>query len=260
MQLASSDAAPQIPAMADYKTEALAYLRTVIEETGQTATELARLIGVASSTFTRPLNVKSGHKHAIRFQSLQRLATATGVALPQSLIGARREARVSEAVQDGGRVKLPIKYEVAASGFLERDDLPQQPYGYRRVTPIAPYPTHEQWLERVISDSMDKVFPVNSTLHVVSTAHMGYEPATGDWVIVERTTRNGALVERTVKEVLVTARGVELWPRSHNPRWSTPISVAPDLADGSDVEVRIVGKVFRAYLLFDDQDIADEDD
>lgn len=42
--------------MADYKDEALAYLRKVIDETGRTATELARLVGVSPTTFTRPLN------------------------------------------------------------------------------------------------------------------------------------------------------------------------------------------------------------
>lgn len=247
--------------MANYKTEALAYLKAVIAQTGETATELARKVEVSPSTFTRPLNPTSGHKHAIKFQTLQALASKTGVPMPASLVGAFRDAKVSEAISEGGRIKLPIKYEVAASGFLPRDDLPQRPYGYRRVASIAPFADYDQWLETVISDSMDRVFPVGSTLHVVSTAVLQYQPAHGDRVIVERTMNGGALVERTVKEVALTPNGgVELWPRSHNPRWSTPIPLidAENFSEG--VQVQIVGRVFRAYLLFDPQDICDEDD
>lgn len=95
MLLADQCILPQKAHMAKYKSEALAYLKAVIATTGRTATELARLVNVSASTFTRPLNETSGHKHAIKFQTLQALETATGVPLPPGVAGARRDARIS---------------------------------------------------------------------------------------------------------------------------------------------------------------------
>jgi hypothetical protein len=77
-----------------------------------------------------------------------------------------------------------------------------------------------------------------------------YEPREGDWVIVERRRAQGALVERTVKQVTLTQDGIELWPRSHNPRWSQPIPIPGPIEDAAEAEVAIVGKVIRAYFQF----------
>lgn len=231
--------------MSDFKAEGLAYLRGVIEATGRTPTELARLALVSPTTLTRPLS-KVDHKSAIKFQTLAAIAEKTGIPLPATLVAANRDTRSLPK-----ELRLAIRHEVAASGFLARDDLPQVPYGYRRVAPVSPYEFEEQWLERVISDSMDKLIPVGAEIHVVDAEGLRYTPRHNDIVVVERTRDQGALVERTVKQIAITPDGqVELWPRSHNPRWNAPIQIASDSDDPEHVTVHIAGLVIRAYLNF----------
>ncbi len=238
--------------MADYKTESVGFLRQLIEETGKTATELARLVSVASTTLTRPLN-SAEHKYAVKFQTLQALAEKTGIAMPRSLITARVSGRGPPPAQ----LHLPVRFEVAAGGFLLRDDLPQEPYGFRTVSSIPPYEFNTQWLERVVSDSMNRVIPEESTIHVVDAIEIRYRPVHGAIVVVERTRDQGALVERTVKQVELTPSGVELWPRSHNPRWSKPIYLGAGLRDGEEATAEIVGVVLRSYMFFTPEDVAE---
>lgn len=228
--------------MADYKTESVDFLRAVIDATGKTASELAKLVGKSSTTFTRPLN-SPDHKYAIKFQTLQALATATGVPLPQSLTEAR-EAGLGNGTEE---LRLPIRFEVAASGFEAREDIPDRPVGYRTVATIPAYPHARQWLERVVNDSMDRILPPGTELHVIDAIEIGYKPRQGDIVVVERERDQGALVERTVKQIEMTATGAQLMPRSHNPRWNRPIFLAADLRDGEDATVRIVGYAPRWY-------------
>lgn len=243
MQRAACARPMHIPQMATYKEMALDYLRQVVEATGDSASKLASRVGVSSTTFTRPLNDPE-HKYAIKFTALRTLAEVTGIPMPAELSEARTTAAASAT-----EVDLPIRFEVAASGFLARDELPQQPYGYRRVPSIAPYPEAEQWLERVVNDSMNRLLPPGSLIHVVSAIHINYLPQHDDIVVVERLRYGGALVERTVKQVALTPQGPELWPRSHNPQWSRPIQLIPD--ETSDYEVRIDAKVLRSYQFFD---------
>lgn len=234
--------------MADYKTEALAYLRHVMAETDKTPTELARLANVNQTTFTRPLNSKE-HKYAVKFQALARLSEETGIPLPISLVKSRP--------QPGGvrELRLPIRFEVGAGGFHQRDELRQEPFGHVTVPSMPPFTDAHQWLERVVSDSMDKEIPVGALIHVVDALEIHYRPTHGDIVVVERTRAQGALVERSVKRLRLTPDGAQLWPESHNPRWLGPMR----LGDGSDdetaspevrVRVEIVGLVLRAISTF----------
>lgn len=149
----------------------------------------------------------------------------------------------------GGDLKLAVRYEVGAGGFHERDELPQRPYGFHVVRAIPPYQSLPQWLERVVSDSMDRLIPVGSLLHVVDALSFEYAPRHGDIVIVQRTRAQGALVERTVKQVALKRGVLELWPRSHNDRWQGPVVVEGD-APVEDMVVEIVGLVLRSYQFF----------
>lgn len=240
---------PHKPHMPGYKEEAVAYLKAVIAQTEKTATELARLIDVNQTTLTRPLN-NADHKYAIKFQTLQALAAKTEIPLPESLL----KARVAGMPPAPKELRLAIRYEVAASGFEARDDLPQQPYGYRTVPSIPPYEHNSQWLERVISDSMDREIPVGSLIQVVDAIEIRLKPQHDQIVVVERTRADGALIERTVKQVALTPDGPEFWPRSHNPRWNKPISMVEGAEAEEDVSVQIVGLVLRAYQFFTPDD------
>jgi transcriptional regulator with XRE-family HTH domain len=230
--------------MSDYKAESLQFLRRLVEETKKTPTELARLVGVSQTTLTRPLNSEA-HKYAVKFQTLQDLSQQTGVPLPASLLSARKEG----LGRGPSELRLPIRYEVAAGGFLRRDEFPQTPYGFRVVKSVRPYEHAEQWLERVVSDSMNRLIPEGWLVHVVDAIGIHYRPRHDDVVIVERSHAQGAFVERTVKQVALTPQGAEFWPRSHNPRWAKPISLVEG-DEAEDVTVEVVGLVIRAYAYF----------
>lgn len=223
----------------DYKALSLRYLRDVVEQTGKTPSQLARMVGKSPTTFTRPLAAEDW-RFSIRFDTLADLAERTGIPLPPDLIASRAEGRAFQP-----QVTLPVRYEVAAGAFLLRDELPQEPYGQEVVSSLPGYEDYPQWLERVVSDSMDRLFPPGSLLHVVDAVAMRYKPQHGDIVVVER--ERGGLVERTVKQVEMTPSGVCLWPRSHNPRWQAPIMVTDGVRDGEDFDVTIVGRVLRSF-------------
>lgn len=140
---------------------------------------------------------------------------------------------------------LPVRYKVAAGVWLEMADS-SQALGFAPVSVDPDYEGHAQWLEEVDGDSMDKVFPPGTFVHVVSTESIQYEPRTGDHVVVIRTRHQGGLVERSLKAVRITKGRVELWPESTNPAWSKPLSFTDGAAD-DDVTVEITGLVIGEY-------------
>jgi len=64
-------------------------------------------------------------------------------------------------------------------------------------------------------------------------------PTQDDVVVVER--RRGQTIERTVKQLALTTTGCELWPRSSDQRFQSPIVVdrhgESTEADGTTVEI-----------------------
>jgi SOS-response transcriptional repressor LexA len=79
-----------------------------------------------------------------------------------------------------------------------------------------------------------------------------YSNATGtrrdpDIVVVER--RRGGVVERTVKELITTKTETQLWPRSSDARFQSPIVVKKDKPDNQDdgTEIEVVGLVIGVW-------------
>ncbi|USQ97274.1 LexA family protein [Caulobacter sp. RL271] len=142
--------------------------------------------------------------------------------------------------------KMPILFTAAAGPWLEIDQAAQAPLGWAEVAPDARFP-YDQWLERVAGDSFDRKIPDGALVQVADAKAMGYAPRNGDIVIAVRTRAQGSLMERTLKQVEVTPTGqVELWPRSHNPAYSSPIALGHEGSD--DVTVEIAALVLRAHL------------
>lgn len=142
---------------------------------------------------------------------------------------------------------LPIRYIVAAGAWEPVEDWRDEPIGYGEAHILKAYESFPQWLERVSGDSYDRKIPDGCLVHVVDAIALGYAPTHGDTVVVVRKRAQGAFVERSVKEVVLTPFGVELWPRSHNPKYDQPLHYSRDLKDGEDAEVEIAGKVVRFY-------------
>ena len=143
---------------------------------------------------------------------------------------------------------LSVRYRVQAGLWMEDDaQAPVEEIEYA-VLPHPRFAQWPQWLELVVGDSANLKVPEGHYVHVVDACEMGYAPKTGDWVIVERRRDQGAVRERTVKQVEVQDDGVVLWPRSTNPKWSKPVDLTNGTRRGEEgVEAFIVGYVIGAY-------------
>lgn len=142
-------------------------------------------------------------------------------------------------------ITVPVRGIVAAGMYMESDT---------EVTEDIPIPAapgaerSDQFAFRVSGTSMNARIPDGA--YVICVPYwMTREVITHeDTVVVER--RRGGLVERTCKEVNVTPTHYELWPRSTDPKWQTPIRIERQ-GDGTDtdgVEIEIVGRVIGVYL------------
>jgi phage repressor protein C with HTH and peptisase S24 domain len=203
---------------------------------GVSLAEWAKRAGIAASTVQRA--AKPGYQFVTSSRTLAKLAEALDVPPPPVTVTTVNLDRPQLSY-------LPVRYEVGAGVWRNVDDGFQDLGEQGAVASDPSYAGFDQWMERVVGDSMDQEYQPGTLLHVVDAIAIGYAPRTGDHVIIERT-EDGARSERSVKEVLVTPEGVQLICRSNNPRWSAPI----DYAEGRDQEhftVAIVAYVLGSY-------------
>lgn len=182
-----------------------------------------------------------------RGENLARLANALECNVAY-LLQQTDEPGSPETIPVPHSTQLPIRYEVAAGPWLATDELPQEPLGWAEAQsfPNLPFP---QWLERVRGDSFNQQIPDGALIHVVDAVAMGYAPRHGDVVVVTRSRAQGGFVERTVKQIEITASGeIQLWPRSFNPKWSEPVRLDADAT--ADTVIEVSAKVLRAYVSF----------
>lgn len=220
---------------AQLAAEIRSWMLRVMEERALTPTSWATAAGVARTTIARP--IKEGYEFVTSSRTLSKLAKAAGVEAPD--IRKPAEAKIVPLF-------LPVCFRVQAGAWIETDYAEQEyPSPAQPVVPDPAYGDYPQWLEQVVGDSIDREIQPGSFAHVVDVIEMGYAPREGDFVVVERTRDQGRLRERSIKQVEIRRDGtVELWPRSHNPAWSSPLQFN-DLGEG--VEAQIVGLVIGAY-------------
>lgn len=230
-------------------------LRNLRREKGLSQPEAASRFGVNGVSPQAWSQYESGKRPAIFRPEVQKNLVAALDATVDDLErhrrsgagGATAEPRSAQILQFrpqevlGG---LMIRDRVQAGSFLAADDLSQEeprPYPHARD---ARYPHVDQWLSTVVGDSVNNLGIFDGDLiHCVSAVDIGYRPKTGDIVEVERLRFGGQMRELTVKQVELTPKGVILWPRSSNPRFTEPLQLSEDLPDGETHEVRIRGLV-----------------
>jgi len=145
-------------------------------------------------------------------------------------------------------VQLPVRGETAAGKWLEFDDLDTELYP--PILAIAGrYPVEEQFVYRVSGPSMDKARIFDGDFVIcVPYWHVRTAPTPGDLVVVER--KRGPVFERTIKELQMAGDEYELWPRSTDPRFQSPIKVPKnhDLLEEDGTTIEIVGLVIATYV------------
>lgn len=140
---------------------------------------------------------------------------------------------------------LPVRFVVQAGAWIEVDEQAQERIASPPVAADPNYPRDAQWLELVRGDSADLFYPEGSFVHAVDVEAIGYRPRSDDFVIIERVREQGGLIERSLKQVVLKRRLIELWPRSRNPKWSAPLEFG---ANGEEDQVRIAALVIGGYL------------
>lgn len=210
------------------------WLRATLDSRpGLTVASWAKAAKVAPSTIHRAL--KPDYQFVTSSSTLSKLATAADVPAPDA----------TAEPQLVGAEFLPIRYDVGAGLWQEVTDS-QVFLGAGTVAPDPAYSGFPQWLERVQGDSMDREYRPGDLVHVVDAIALGYASQHGDHVILVRRRQDGGEIERTIKEVVRTPRGVEFWPRSDNPRWNRPVVLSGDLSDDS-TEVEVAALVIGSY-------------
>ncbi len=220
------------------------WIRKGLERPGKTQVGLAKALGIA------PQRVQDIVKDRRRVQvaEIEPAARYLGVTPPIDLSGIEDVEEVAEHVRPvGAALVMPIRYKVAAGTWREVEDAVDEPFGWQEVIPLRGVPADDQWLEEVVGDSFNMRYPEGTLVHVRAAWSLDPFRLHGRRVIVQRKRNGGSMIERTVKELVVTTKGgIELWPRSFNPKWSKPIAYRDGLIDGDEVE--IVALVEKAIL------------
>lgn len=175
---------------------------------------------------------------------LLRLAKTLGTSV-ESLLG-DEDPSPSLAIDE---IQLPVLYKTAAGPWLEQEQIAQTEPKMATAIRIKGYEKFPQWLEQVEGESVNRLIPHGTLIHVVDAIAMGYTPSNDDIVVVLRTRAGGMLQERTVKQVEITTTGIQLWPRSYDPQYSKPLELRHGASEDEEITVEIVGKVVRAYIV-----------
>jgi transcriptional regulator with XRE-family HTH domain len=217
-----------------------------LQEIGMSREGAARLAG-RSRDFIRNLEKNPDKPTIPRADHLFALARVLQCA-PGYLLGESEDVGSPPSKRPVHTRLLEVRYRVEAGPWREVEDMTES-YGQHEVPVSLRYASFPQWLEEVVGDCLDKLILPGRLVHVVDAIELGYSPADGDIVVVER--RRAGLRERTLKQVEITGRRIMLWPRSNNPKWQEPLDVSLVLREASDdIEVEIVGLVvadFKAW-------------
>jgi SOS-response transcriptional repressor LexA len=138
--------------------------------------------------------------------------------------------------------------ETAAGQWLEPDSWDEAKYPPVPFVPTR-YAELEQRAYRVVGPSMN-LHGIHDGTFVITVRYweVRTQPQDGDVVVVERR-RDGGLVERTLKEVVIRPEHIELTSRSSDDRFKEPIVIPRHLSESpiDPVEVEIVALVIGCY-------------
>lgn len=183
-------------------------------EKNMSASELARLIGTSRQNVSR---WASGQVELPRERAAA-IAPILTVSLNNLVLGEQEDGLGNaEPVRH-----VHIRGNVAAGVWIEHDDATQM----TDELPIVGgrWRSLEQCAYRVHGPSMD-LARIYDGDYVIAVPYFDArrEPANGDVVVVER--KRGGLTERTVKQLAIVGNKYELWPRSSDARFQTPVPI-----------------------------------
>ncbi|WP_163006083.1 LexA family protein [Methylobacterium brachiatum] len=175
--------------------------------------------------------------------TLQQLASSNDLSLDEILLG-RPQPSTAEHIKN--EVRLAPVVGTAAAGIWFSFDAP--PQVEPEPVPYVPcrYPDLAQTAYKVVGSSMNRR-NVHDGDFVVTVPYWEARmaPVAGDIAVIERS-RDGGLVELTIKEIEVTRESVRLVPRSTEPEYqdvvTIPRTMRPEMYEGITIVGLVVGK------------------
>lgn len=151
------------------------------------------------------------------------------------------ETRQSDLVRDDTPLTgLPVIGKVAANTWIDVHEMDFTYDDQEELPALSGYPREWQYGLVVAGNCLNKVANNGDKLVCLDVIKSHVSPVPGDLVIVERRRFGGQMVERTAKRLRMSAKGLELWPESHEPEHQDPIVL---YEPNEDVEVEMVAKV-----------------
>lgn len=202
----------------DIQEEIAARLRKArIAKGYPSATAAAEAFGWNLSTYTQHENGKRGFK----FQTAMRYAQAFGCGAVWLMTG--REAGAGERLSLGPlhpvdfNESVPVVGVAQAGTWIDAHDVMQEPLGHISTVRDERFPGLEHISYRVQGDSFDQFVRDGGHVICVRWAETGLELKAGMTVVAEQS-RDGGLIQRTIKTVEGGPGNWRLAPRSSNPR------------------------------------------
>lgn len=200
-----------------------------------TAADAARALG------EHPQNVRDHEANRRGVSPEKAEAYARLYKVPPALIVFGEGSTHESGVAQNDDVRLVgVIGEVRAGMFAPVPDDEPTPWELVPVS-LPEYKRAHLFALNVVGRSMDKYYPDGSVVVVCPTAEAGVR--VGDHVVVRQW--RGGMAETTLKEVVAVPGGVELWPRSSDPAYQTPIRLMTDRA--SDEGAEIIGVVVGSF-------------
>ncbi len=186
-----------------------------------------------------PQNVRDqeANRRGISPEWAEKYAKLYGVSASHILFGAGHASDSGVTNVEDVRM-VGVIGEVRAGVFAEVPDHEPEPWGHVPVS-LPEYARAQLFALQVVGRSMDRFYPDGSTVVVCPAHEAGVRE--GDHVVVRRW--RGGLAETTLKEVVASTKGVELWPRSTDPAYQEPIRLATvrDADQGPEIIGVVVG-------------------
>lgn len=222
-------------------------LKILREQKGWTAEEAANHFGLSRSGYVKLERGERRLSDAHISTAVRVFGVNVGDVLGNSTLGPALTLGDAKPVFGGF---------VQAGKFLPVDEYFQQDvYEVPEFVLRQPaYSKVRQYSYQVRGDSLDAV-GITDGMWIVAADASDFidsygEVESGEFVVVERTTHQGAERELTVKEIRFYRDRYELLPRSHNPEHKV-IVVPHDKGEHDDgIEVKIVGVLLTAYMDF----------
>jgi hypothetical protein len=203
----------------------------------ETATEAAARCNVGLASYIHHENGTRG----IPSDKAKTYAKAFKVSVEWLLYGTGQNEKLAPDFNTG----VPIRYKVQAGVWEEIDEMANEPYGLAPFIPDPNYPIIEQWAEQIIGDSVNKIFPDGSLIHV----RQFYNTLEGwpiDKLVVVQHYKNG-MYRRTVKRLKLIDGKPALIGESTNEKWNKPIIFDEAQSEFESAEINAV--VIRGLLM-----------